>query len=60
MGILLSDTELVQVLYRSPVVRCEKCCQPIASQAELDYIASKIGDSAWQHLCLECRTQINV
>ncbi len=47
-------------LRRSPVVHCEKCGGSIASRAELDYIVSQIGDSTWQHLCLDCRAGLYV
>ena len=43
------------ILRQSPHARCQTCGQPIASQAEMDYIVSKIGEAAWQHLCLDCR-----
>ncbi|GAB4504976.1 MAG: hypothetical protein Fur0043_19710 [Anaerolineales bacterium] len=43
------------ILRRSPVAHCEKCGKPIASQAEMAYIARQVGDAPWQHLCLDCR-----
>lgn len=43
------------VLRQSPHALCKTCGKPIASQAEMDYIASQVGDADWQHLCLDCR-----
>lgn len=43
------------ILRQSPHARCQTCGQPIASQAEMNYIVSQIGEAAWQHLCLDCR-----
>lgn len=48
-----SDETLI--LRRSPHALCQKCGKPIASQAEMDYIARQVGDAPWQHLCLDCR-----
>jgi ferredoxin len=43
------------ILRQSPHARCKTCGKPIASQAEMDYIVSRIGEAHWQHLCLDCR-----
>ena len=50
----LSVDETV-ILRQSPHARCQTCGQPIASQAEMNYIVSQIGEAHWQHLCLDCR-----
>lgn len=43
------------ILRQSPHALCQTCGKPIASQAEMDYIVSQIGDAFWQRLCLDCR-----
>lgn len=48
------------ILRQSPQVGCRHCGQPVVSQAELDYIISQIGEAAWQHLCLDCRSGLYV
>lgn len=48
------------ILRQSPHARCQTCGKPIASQAEMDYIASQIGEAVWQHLCLDCRAGIYI
>lgn len=48
------------ILRQSPHARCQTCGKPIASQAEMDYIVSKIGEAAWQHLCLDCRVGLYI
>lgn len=48
------------ILRQSPHVRCQKCEKPIASQAEMNYIVSQIGEAPWQHLCLNCRAGLYV
>ena len=50
----------VLTLYRSPLVQCKKCGQPVVSQAEMDYIVSQIGEADWQHFCLDCRPVLYV
>lgn len=45
----------LQTLRRSPQVPCQSCGKPVASQAEMNYIVSQIGEAAWQSLCLDCR-----
>jgi len=47
-----------RILHRSPIVRCQNCGQPIASQAELTYIETRIGEAIWQSLCLDCRAKL--
>jgi len=54
-----SDSRL-QTLRQSLQVQCQNCGQPVVSQAEMDYIVSQIGESAWQHLCLDCRPSLYV
>ncbi len=49
------DMGETQILCQSPHARCLTCGKPIASQAEMKYIVSQIGEAAWQHLCLDCR-----
>jgi len=46
-----------QVLRLSPLEHCPQCGKPIASRAELRFIAAQVGDAAWQHLCLDCRAK---
>lgn len=60
MGLPLAQTAPQEILRRSPLVICPKCGKPIASQAEMDYIVSQIGDAAWQRLCLDCRASLYV
>jgi len=43
------------ILRKSPRMKCPSCGRPVASQAEMAYIVSKIGEAAWQKLCPECR-----
>ena len=43
------------ILCSSPVVPCQNCGAPIASQAELAYIVRQIGEAKWQNYCLDCR-----
>lgn len=43
------------ILCSSPVVPCQNCGAPIASQAELAYIARQVGEAKWQQYCLDCR-----
>lgn len=50
----VKDRENV-VLRRSPVVSCNHCSAPVASQAELAYIARQVGNAKWLNLCLDCR-----
>jgi len=54
------DAGAVITLRRSPHSRCKSCGEIIASRAEMDYIASQIGESEWQHFCLECRSKLYV
>ena len=56
---IASDAKL-QTLRQSPQVYCRTCSQPVASQTEMDYIVSQIGEAAWQHLCLDCRPGLYV
>jgi len=49
-----------QILRQSLQVQCQNCGQPVVSQAEMDFIVSQIGESAWQHLCLDCRPGLYV
>jgi nitrate reductase assembly molybdenum cofactor insertion protein NarJ/ferredoxin-like protein FixX len=53
------DGEVI-TLRRSPHERCRSCGEIIASRAEMDYIAAQIGESEWQHFCLECRSKLYV
>lgn len=50
----------LRALRQSPQVQCQTCGQPVASQAEMDYIVSQIGEAVWQHLCLDCRPGLYV
>jgi len=56
MGLPAAGGTGSNVLRQSPLVGCRHCGQPVVSQAELDYIVSQIGEAAWQHLCLDCRS----
>jgi len=60
MGLPAANDAKVQTLRQSPQVQCQKCGQPVASQAEMDYIVSQIGEANWQHLCLDCRPALYV
>ena len=55
MSIPAPSVENAVILRQSPHALCKTCGKPIASQAEMDYIVSQIGEAAWQHLCLDCR-----
>jgi nitrate reductase assembly molybdenum cofactor insertion protein NarJ/NAD-dependent dihydropyrimidine dehydrogenase PreA subunit len=55
MSLPAPSAEETLILRQSPHARCQTCGKPIASQAEMDYIVSQIGDATWQHLCLDCR-----
>ena len=55
MSLPLQNAEHDIILRQSPHALCKTCGKPIASQAEMDYIVSQIGEAAWQHLCLDCR-----
>jgi nitrate reductase assembly molybdenum cofactor insertion protein NarJ/Pyruvate/2-oxoacid:ferredoxin oxidoreductase delta subunit len=55
MSLPMLNADETLILRRSPHALCEKCGKPIASQAEMDYIARQVGDAPWQHLCLDCR-----
>jgi len=48
------------ILRQSPHARCQTCGKPIASQAEMNYIVSQIGEAPWQHHCLDCRAGLYV
>ena len=48
------------ILRQSPHARCQTCGKPIASQAEMNYIVSQIGEAPWQHLCLNCRAGLYI
>jgi len=50
-----NSAEESRTLRRSPLVACKNCGAPIASQAELAYIAQQVGAAEWQNLCLDCR-----
>lgn len=43
------------ILCRSPIITCQNCGAPIASQAELAYIARQVGKAKWQNYCVDCR-----
>ena len=60
MGLPTATGARVQTLRQSSHVKCQKCGQPVVSQAEMDYIVSQIGEAAWQHLCLDCRPGLYV
>jgi ferredoxin len=49
-----------QTLRQSPRVRCRTCGEPIVSQAEMNFIAAKVGSPDWLHLCLECRAGLYI
>ena len=55
MSLPAPSAEEAVILRQSPHARCRTCGKPIASQAEMNYIVSQIGEAAWQHLCLDCR-----
>ncbi len=42
-------------LRQSPRAACPACGKPTVSQAELDFVASKLGSPEWLPLCLDCR-----
>jgi TorA maturation chaperone TorD/NAD-dependent dihydropyrimidine dehydrogenase PreA subunit len=44
-----------RVLRQSPRPPCRGCGQPLASQAELDFVARRIGPADWLGTCGECR-----
>jgi nitrate reductase assembly molybdenum cofactor insertion protein NarJ/NAD-dependent dihydropyrimidine dehydrogenase PreA subunit len=48
------------ILRQSPHALCLTCGKPIASQAEMSYIVSQIGEAPWQHLCLDCRSGLYI
>ena len=60
MGLPALSVDETVILRQSPHARCQTCGQPIASQAEMNYIVSQIGEASWQHLCLDCRTGIYI
>jgi ferredoxin len=60
MSLPTTDDSRPQTLRQSLQVQCQNCGQPVVSQAEMDYIVSQIGESAWQHLCLDCRPALYV
>jgi nitrate reductase assembly molybdenum cofactor insertion protein NarJ/NAD-dependent dihydropyrimidine dehydrogenase PreA subunit len=55
MSLPMQNAGETLVLRQSPHALCQTCGKPIASQAEMDYIVSQIGEAPWQHLCLDCR-----
>lgn len=55
MSLPMLNAGETSILFQSPHARCQTCRKPIASQAEMKYIVSQIGDASWQHLCLDCR-----
>ncbi|HEY5728958.1 MAG TPA: molecular chaperone TorD family protein [Anaerolineales bacterium] len=50
------DDAKAQEFRRSPHINCQKCGQSFASQAEMGYIVSQIGEAVWQNYCLDCRS----
>ncbi|HCC78692.1 MAG: hypothetical protein A2X25_10265 [Chloroflexi bacterium GWB2_49_20] len=56
----MSETGKAVVLRQSSHVKCQTCGRAVASQAEMDYIVSKIGEATWQHLCLDCRNGLYI
>lgn len=44
-------------LRRSTRAICCACNQPMVSQAELDFVASRLGRPGWLAYCLSCRAQ---
>jgi TorA maturation chaperone TorD/Fe-S-cluster-containing hydrogenase component 2 len=60
MNLPVRSGEKTLILRQSPHVRCRACGKPIASQAEMNYIVSQIGEAPWQHLCLDCRAGLYV
>jgi nitrate reductase assembly molybdenum cofactor insertion protein NarJ/ferredoxin-like protein FixX len=48
------------ILRQSPHALCQTCGKPIASQAEMHYIVSQIGEAPWQHFCLDCRVGLYI
>lgn len=60
MSLPIAKDTKIQTLRQSIQVQCQTCGQTVASQAEMDYIISQIGEAAWQHLCLDCRPGLYV
>ena len=50
--------ELNLNLRNSPIIHCNNCGQNIASEAEMNYISSQIGEATWQHFCMDCRVTL--
>ncbi len=42
-------------LRNSPRATCKACGKPLISQAELAYVAARLGDPSWLDYCQECR-----
>jgi nitrate reductase assembly molybdenum cofactor insertion protein NarJ/ferredoxin-like protein FixX len=60
MSLPVPGTGETLILRQSPHARCQTCGKPIASQAEMNYIVSQIGEAPWQHLCLDCRADLYI
>ena len=60
MSLPTTDDSRPQTLRQSLQVQCQNCGRPVVSQAEMDYIVTQIGESTWQHLCLDCRPTLYV
>jgi nitrate reductase assembly molybdenum cofactor insertion protein NarJ len=43
------------MLRSSPRAKCAACGQPLVSQAEIDFVAVRIGNPSWLQYCPECR-----
>ena len=44
------------VLRKSSLATCRACGEPIASQAEVEFVRHQLGYPAWLDYCLACRT----
>ena len=60
MSLPAPNADETLILRQSPHALCKTCGKPIASQAEMKYIVSQIGEAHWQHLCLDCRAGIYI
>ena len=44
-----------KALRNSPRATCKVCGKPLVSQAELAYVAARLGNPDWLELCQDCR-----
>ena len=47
--------DAVQVLFRSPRIRCTRCNSPTVSAAEIGYMVRVLGTHSWLSLCPDCK-----